>query len=386
MLDSERFPSETEFLSRAQILQSVLKSRAEECAIKRTVSPDTIQDFKNAQLYRLTQPLSYGGHAKGWDLLCGVAQRLCRADGSQGWVLAIMADHAQMLGTFPLQAQEDVWGENREATMAASFDPTGVAAPVKGGFQLSGRFGFASGIDHVDWLICAGFIEKGKQKDGPHFFLVRKSEARIIDDWDTIGLEGTGSKSFELINVFVPSHAMLDGALARAGEGPGSKVHPQAIYRLPRGFLTPAIFAAMSIGMAEGLMDEWLSYTKLRKSRGAPVGNKPSSHIIAGECSAEIASANALNEKTIIDAMKIIQSGKKLTEIELFAAKRNSAWACRTALNAGTRLFNAAGGRAIFKNGSLERKYRDLLASTSHHIVDYEVSVLDSGRSLLETP
>tara|TARA_B100000686_G_scaffold334435_1_gene401658 strand:- start:935 stop:2095 length:1161 start_codon:yes stop_codon:yes gene_type:complete len=386
VLDSERFPSETEFLSRAQILQTALRSRAEECALRRSVSPDTIQDFKNAQLHRLTQPLSFGGHAKGWDILCGVARRLCRADGSQGWVLAIMADHAQMLGTFPLQAQKDVWGENSEATMAASFDPTGVAVAVKGGFQLSGRFGFASGIDHVDWLICAGFIDKGEQKEGPHFFLVRKSKALVIDDWNTIGLEGTGSKSFELKDVFVPSHAMLDGALARAGEGPGSKVHPQAIYRLPRGFLTPAIFAAMSIGMAEGLMDEWLSYTKLRKSRGVSVGAKPSSHMIAGECGAEIDSANALNEKTITNAIKVIHSQKKLTQVELLAAKRNSAWACRTALKAGTRLFNAAGGRAIFKNGSIERKYRDLLASASHHIVDYEVSVIDSGRSLLTKP
>ena len=61
--------------------------------------------------------------------------------------MAIMGDHAQMLGSFPLQAQEDVWGENPDAVMSASFDPKGVATPVDGGYRFSGTFGFSSGID-----------------------------------------------------------------------------------------------------------------------------------------------------------------------------------------------------------------------------------------------
>ena len=77
----------------------------------------------------MTQPERFGGQAMGWDVLCGVSQRLTRADGAQGWVQAIMADHAKMLSTFPLQAQEDVWGKNPEAVMSASFDPKGIATP-----------------------------------------------------------------------------------------------------------------------------------------------------------------------------------------------------------------------------------------------------------------
>ena len=137
----------------------------------------------------MTQPERFGGHAMGWDVLCGVSQRLTRADGAQGWVQAIMADHAQMLGTFPLLAQEDVWGKNPEAVMSASFDPKGIATPVESGYSFSGRFGFASGIDHADWLICGGFIVDRDKGDGPHFCLLRRSEATIIDDWHTIGLE-----------------------------------------------------------------------------------------------------------------------------------------------------------------------------------------------------
>jgi alkylation response protein AidB-like acyl-CoA dehydrogenase len=347
------------------------------------VPAESVADFRAAGLIRMTQPERFGGQAMGWDVLCGVSQRLTRADGAQGWVQAIMADHAQMLGTFPLQAQEDVWGENPEAVMSAAFDPRGIATPVDGGYSFSGRFGFASGIDHADWLICGGFIVDGDKRDGPHFFLLRRAEATIIDDWHTIGLEGTGSKSFSVEDVFVPDYALLRGEDARAGNGPGAAVNPGGVYRLPRGFLTPALFASMTVGMAQGLLDQWLAYTATRMSRGTKVADNPTSHVIAGECAAEIDAAEALNRDTITAAMKVLEAGGTLSDAELLRAKRNSAWACRTALEAGTRLFNTAGGTAIFKGGAVEREYRNLLASASHHIVNWEVSAMDSGAEML---
>ena len=134
----------------------------------------------------------------------------------------------------------------------------------------------------------------------------------------------------------------------------------------------------MSIGMAQGLLDAWLTYTATRKSRGVTVGESPSSHMIAGECAAEI------NAAEVLKAMPVLDAGKELSESELLAARRNSAWACRTALNAGTRLFNTAGGNAIFRDSPVERIYRNLLASAAHHIVNWEASALESGRVMIQ--
>ena len=372
-----------DFYARADALRPVLRDRVAATQAARCVPAATVAAFKQAGLTRMTQPARFGGNEMGWDVLCDVARRLTRGDGAQGWVQAIMADHAQMLGTFPLAAQEDVWGEDADAVMAASFDPKGVAAPVEGGWRFSGRFGFSSGIDHADWLICAGFIVDGDKRDGPHFFMVRRAEATLIDDWHTVGLEGTGSKSFEVEDVFVPSYALLKGEDARAGCGPGTAVNPGAVYRVPRGYLTPALFAAMTIGMAQGLLDQWLLYTAPRMSRGVRVGDSPASHMIAGECGAAIDAAEALNRDTVTAAMKVLEAGDTLDDDELLRAKRNSSWACRTALDAGTRLFNTAGGRAIFTGSPVEREYRNLLASAAHHIVNWEVSALDSGQAMI---
>lgn len=78
-----------------------------------------------------------------------------------------------------------------------------------------------------------------------------------------------------------------------------------------------------------------------------------------------------------------LDAGNELSKSELLTAKRNSAWACRTALNAGTRLFNTAGGNAIFHGSHVERIYRNLLASAAHHIVNWELSALESGKDLI---
>ena len=204
--------------------------------------------------------------------------------------------------------------------MPASFDPKGIATPVEGGYSFSGRFGFASGIDHADWLICGGFIVDRDKGDGPHFCLLRRSEATIIDDWHTIGLEGTGSKSFSVEDVFVPDYALLRGEDARTGNGPGAAVNPGGVYRLPRGFLTPALFASMTVGMAQGLLDQWLAYTATRMSRGTKVADNPTSHVIVGECAAEIDAAEALNRDTITAAMKVLEAGGTLSDAELLRA------------------------------------------------------------------
>ena len=81
--------------------------------------------------------------------------------------------------------------------------------------------------------------------------------------------------------------------------------------------------------------------------------------------------------------MLALYAGNELSKSELLTAKRNSAWACRTALNAGTRLFYTAGGNANFHGSPLERIYRNLLASAAHHNVKWDLNVLESGKDLI---
>lgn len=370
-------------LARARDLAPRLRERAARCAKERKVPAETIADYHDAGFLKLAQPKRYGGLEISWEVLCEISQILAAADGSQAWIHRIMADHAQMVSTFPAECQDEVWGENTETLISAAFDPSGRAKRVKGGFQFSGRHRFASGIDHAQWLICGGFIEDGDRLDGPHFFLVPKSQVTVLDDWDTIGLEGTGSNTFVVDNVFLPEHRFLNGEKARIGEGPGTAVNTAPVYRTPRGGVTSTGFAALSVGMAKGVLDEWLALTRPRMARGVAVAEQPGSLFAAAEASAGIAAAEALYTSTISGSMRRIEAGEKLNDFDLLTARRNVSYSVKLAVEAGTRLFSASGASALFNNQRISQQYRNLLASGTHFAVSWDAHGPNYARKLL---
>jgi alkylation response protein AidB-like acyl-CoA dehydrogenase len=385
MRSSQAPMSAEDLVQRARGLVPALRERAARCEDMRRVPDETMADYIGAGLIRATQPARYSGAEIGWDILCAISQILAAGCGSQAWIQRIMADHAQMVATFPAEAQEDVWAKNHNALVSSSFDPVGRAERVDGGFIFSGRHGFSSGIDHAHWLICGGFIIEGERRDGPHFFLAPKSDVRIIDDWHTMGLAGTGSKSFELRRVFVPAHRFLDGRLAMQGRGPGTAVTKALVYRMPRGSgVTTSGFTALAVGMAKGVLEEWLATTASRKSRGIAVAARQTMQELAARASGEIEAAEALYFNTLRAAISQIERGDDLSPFDRAKAKRNVSLAAQLCLKAGTRLFNAAGGRALYLSDALQRQYRNLLGATSHHGLVWDAAAVEFGALLFE--
>ena len=381
----ERHPTAEELLARARSLVPALQERAERCEDARRVPDETLDDFVRAGLLRMSQPARYSGCEMSWDVLCDVADILAPADGSQAWLQHIFADHTVLVATFSAQVQEEVWGKDHNTIIAASFDPAGRAQRVEGGYLYSGRHGFASGIDFASWLVCCGMIVENDGLDGPHFFLVPKSDAEMIDDWQVMALEGTGSKTFVVTEKFIPAHRFLDGRLCRAGTGPGTAVNKAAVYRMPRfSGVAAAGFSALAVGMARGVLAEWLAATGTRRSRGVAVGAQQSMHVLAARCAAEIDAAHALNQVTARGDMRKIEAGGALSDAERLTGRRNVAFATQMALNAGTRLFNAAGGNAVYLKGAMQRQFRNLLGAAAHRGVNWETAAADYGAALLE--
>lgn len=377
--------SHAEVIARARKIAPRLRERAAQAEAERCVPKATVDDFRESGLIRMIQPKRYGGQEMGWNVLCEVTEILAAACGSQAWIQRICCGHAQILATFLPEAQEDVWGKDHDVLISASFDPVGRGRPVDGGFIYSGRHGFSSGIDHCDWHICGGYIVDGDEKDGPYFFLVPKTDVTVIDDWNTMALRGTGSKSFEVKEVFVPAHRLLDVRKARDGHGPGTLINTAPVYKTPRGGITTTGFAALAVGMAKGVLEDWTDYTAKRKSRGVAVAKKESVQIIAAEASAMIEAAHLLYFTQINNAQRKLEAGETFSEMELAICRRNTGYASRLALEAGTKLFNAAGGRALFAGTSLERQYRNLIGAASHHALNWEMLAASYGEVLFDS-
>ena len=265
------------------------------------------------------------------------------------------------------------FGRPIRARIAAAFDPKGIARRDGGDLVLSGEYSYASGIDHAQWLICGGFIEDGGRRSGPHFFLVPADAAEVIDDWFAIGLEGTGSKSFGLRDVRLPLHRMLDGEQARIGRGAGTLANANIIYRIPRGGVTAAGFAAMCTGIARGVLEDWLALDSTRRNRAGGTWQDAGNLVALAEATAKIDAGHDLYTGTIRRTMDKLAAGDQPDDLDLLTARRNMSYATRLANEAGTLLFRAAGGGAIRSEQRIGQQYRNLMAASAHFAVAWDV-------------
>jgi 3-hydroxy-9,10-secoandrosta-1,3,5(10)-triene-9,17-dione monooxygenase len=372
-----------QLVEHATALVPKLRERSAKAEELRRCPEETVEDLASAGLLRICQPARFGGFEQPWDVLCEVSRVLGRGCGAQAWVGNIYCDHTQLLGQFPLEAQDDVWGKDRGARLSASVEPAGKGRKVAGGARLTGRHRYASGIDHAHWLLCGGFLEEDGKPPRSSYFLVPKSDVSVIDDWHVIGLSGTGSKSFEAKDVFVPAHRILDRGGSDDGEGPGTAVNQAAVYRMPRHDVAGSGFAAIAVGLAEGFLQEYVTFTRPRQSRGTAIADLMGTHMGIGHAAAEIAAAGRMVLGAAREAMAVLEGGGRIGKEQRLRTRLSTSFGTQLALAAAQRLFNAAGGRALFVDSAMQRQIRDLYAVAAHRGLAWDSSTANYGAHLL---
>ncbi|HUB95450.1 MAG TPA: hypothetical protein VL993_06010 [Stellaceae bacterium] len=372
-----------EILRRAQAMVPVLRARSAEAERLGRCPEATIDDLSAQGLLRVTQPARWGGYDQPWDVLCEMARIFARGCGSQAWVGNIYNDHAQMLGMFPLEAQADVWGKDSSLRLSASVEPAGKARPVPGGVKFSGHHRYSSGVDHAHWVICGGMLQEEAKPPRRMFFLIPKSDISVIDDWDVIGLAGTGSKSFDVKDVFIPAHRILDGVDHDDGNGPGSAINKAAVFRMPRHDIAGTGFAAIGVGIADAFLEDYVAYTRGRQSRGVAMAEQMGTQIGIGSSAAEILAAARLAIGGARDAMAVLERGERISQEQRSRTRLQSSYAAQLCLAATQRLFNAAGGRALFRETELQRLMRDMYGVAAHRGLAWDAATAAYGSMLL---
>jgi 3-hydroxy-9,10-secoandrosta-1,3,5(10)-triene-9,17-dione monooxygenase len=379
-------PSTRQLLNAASGLVPGLIRRADQCERERSAPVETIEEMKALGLLRLLQPARYGGFEMGWDVFCEITQILATGCGSQAWVYRVLGDHAQLIGLYPLEAQEDVWAKTPDALASSSLRPTGKAKRSGGGYRLSGRHSFSSGIDHAQWVIAGAMIEpdgSSGSKSEPYLFLIPRGHVILVDDWFATGLEGTGSKSFITEDVFVPAHRALSIPAAAAGNTPGALVNRAPIYRLPRGGFTTSAFSALAVGMGKALMKDWAE-ALVKRYRDAPDTLKRESLLLtAGQASTDIDTAEPLYLDAIRRSMTVLENGGDLTPADAVSARRMMAYAYHLVVDAAQRVYPTLGAGVVYKGSSIERQYRNIIAGGQHIGVNWQQAAISYGMGIL---
>src|ERR1700676_4564296 len=217
-------PNYSELLARAEALIPVLRERAPRAEELRRLPDETIADLHASDLFRVLQPKRVGGSELPFRALVELVSVIARGDGSTGWVLANLAAHHWLFGMWPKRAQDEVWGQSPDNLIgSALIFPRGRAQKVEGGYRLSGRWPFSSGVDPSSWNLIGGiFQDEESGSTAPCIFLLPASDYTIIDTWHVIGLAGTGSKDVVAEDVFIPDYRSLAAAQITGGPHPGS--------------------------------------------------------------------------------------------------------------------------------------------------------------------
>ncbi|MEI8151670.1 MAG: acyl-CoA dehydrogenase family protein [Hyphomicrobiales bacterium] len=373
-------------IERARSLVPVLRERSASANAGRRLPKETIADFQRLELARCLQPAMFGGFGSDYRVFSKMLRALAQGCGSSAWVAAVHGEHNWVVGNLSEAAQRDVWGDNPHAVASASFAPSGSAEAVAGGHRLSGRWGFASGCDHAQWVLL-GSVAKGGAAPDSRMFLVPMSEVEIIDDWHVMGLCGTGSKSVAIKDVVVPSTHSVSLHDLKHGVAPGAAVHPgNPLYRTPRNMLALFSLSSVIVGLAERAVTEFVEFTRDRRSRGLRVADLEAVQLKVAEAAAQAETAALVGEHTIARNIELIGARHEINAEHVAWSRRNAAYSAQLAHSAVKLIFEAAGGTALYTASPLEGIFRDMTAAAAHLSLSWHRAAPFYGQSRLGLP
>lgn len=356
--------SQTVLRQRIEAIAVNAGARAEETAKARCVPLVTMNELKEAGLMRVRQPKRWGGLGRPWLELYELAHTLAQACGSTGWVYCVLAGHSGTVSDFPIEAQEDVWGQNPEAIASSAFMPRGEAQPVAGGFRLNGSFPFSSGCDHAQWAIVGSFISMSG-KPTPHIFLVPISELVVVDDWHTLGLQGTGSKTLIGKDVFVPTHRVIP--------------MPQFA-----GSVAPFSLQSVMIGSALGGLKAFIADTKTKPGQfgGPPPAQSEYFQGFIGESWGDLNAAWTLLAEAVTRTEEVAPGNAVVPPDRVRINRMTNAVISRLCVGAIQRVYELSGAHGVY-DGHLSRAMRDVLAAAQHASLNPHVAARLVGAHLL---
>ncbi len=332
----------------------------------RTLPPETVQTLRDLGVFWLKTPRELGGTPLDPLQFCDVIEEMAYTDVSTAWAAMIGAGCAGMAGGWlPEAGARRVFAPDRPLPLIAGQpQPRGGGRPVEGGYVVTGRWGFASGIMHASWVI-AGFLVTGD--DGRMLvFIAPKDDAEVIDNWHVAGLVGTGSMDFRMEGVFVPREMTYERTSSAARGG--------ALYRQDGIVFVSNEVPPLCVGLARRALDdmtELASHTA--RFPGAPtLSERAVFHKELGRAETRIRAARLVHRDAIAATWEAATTGTAATAAQLAAVAAASVFAVETCAEVVTDLFRYGGGRVLSLSHPMQRHLRNALAARQHVAVSEE--------------
>jgi alkylation response protein AidB-like acyl-CoA dehydrogenase len=338
--------------------------RAGEIEAGRRVPLDLLDSLRAAGCFRLVRPATHGGLEASMPDAMRALESLARADASVAWTVMIGAGSWIDLAHLPRETFDALYGANPDAITAGVFNPTGSVTPADGGYQVSGRWSFASGCQHADVLFgngVEGFADGMPQLRGAVFAPV---DVAIEDTWSVSGLCGTGSHHFHVDGAVVPAertYAPMNG----------EPCVDALIVRLPPPAVFAMVIASVALGIAQGALDDITVLAADKTPLLSPVtlGGNPLFQFELAAADTDVRAARSLLYEEAARLWAAAASGDPLTMEHRAQVRASAVWTVERATSVVTAAYRAGGGTSLYSDCPLQRRLRDIHALAQHFIV-----------------
>jgi 3-hydroxy-9,10-secoandrosta-1,3,5(10)-triene-9,17-dione monooxygenase len=298
----------------------------------------------------------------------------------------VIGVHPWQLALFDERAQEEMWAEDPTTMHSSSFNPTGRAERVDGGYTVSGRWSFSSGCDHCRGVNLGAIVRGGTAPEGRSFLLL-PDQYRIDDNWHVAGLKATGSKDIVVDETFVPEYRTQSHMdYARRAALPGRARNDGPLYRLPFSVVFNMALAASILGSASGFIELWIEESSTRVAMG---GVRVADDAIAQHRLADavwdLDAAVALMRSDAHTMWAMAEARQTETMGDRARMRWNLTRGCERVAGACGDLFRSASGRAVFVDHPLRARFEDLQVGLGHAFLRPDPLAKAVGGNLLGT-
>jgi alkylation response protein AidB-like acyl-CoA dehydrogenase len=371
----------------AQALAASAAELAPAAERARRLDPGLVAQIAEAGLFRLCVPASVGGLEAHPSALVESVEALATGDAAAGWCVAISATSGALAGWLPDDARRDVYGDPAQV-VGGVFAPKGRAVGEDGALRVTGRWPFASGIDHCDWLMGGCLVDDGagsfvKLPSGApdiRLCVVPKAEVEVLDTWSVSGLRATGSHDMEIDGVLVP----LERSASLITDPP---FEDGPLYAFPVFGLLAIAIAAVGLGVARAAIDDVTELAGAKTPTGStrPLAARSDAQSQVARATASVRAARAGLLEAVAQAFDAAVATGEVGVENRAALRSGASHAMGASAAAVDAMWALAGGSAIYERTPLERRFRDVHAATQHMLVGPGTFEL-AGRVLLGVP
>ena len=355
----------------AEVVRALAARYAADADNSRKLSREVADAVRDAGFARHFVGREHGGAEGTFAELTRAVVDVARGCASTAWYASLAAYSGRIASHLPREGREAVWADGPDTVIATALMPAGRAVKADGGWRLSGRWNYVSGIDFAGWALLCAVVPGAEGPPAIRFFTLPWGTWTVENTWDSVGMRATGSHTVTVEDVLVAEHLSFDRQELLTGRNSSSD---RPVHNVPLQAVAGLPFVAPVVGAALGALDAAAATVTGRR-------RTPANEVKLVRAAGRIDAARLLVEQNADAA-----DSQRLDRGLLARAERNATTAAEILRDSAGLLVALAGTGGLGETHALQRHWRDITSATSHVALQYETSAAKSHANALLGP